>query len=86
MVEFLHTGVHYAFWRDLTRRFTVAGEVSPELLVVTCPTCGADYFAHPLREVPPLTALTRRSAARRSARAHLAGECPDHGHRFALDS
>ena len=85
MTQFLHSGVHRAFLRDLTRQFPVAGEVSPELFVVQCPQCRTDYFANPLREVPPLAQLAARRTIRAAARMRLERECPDHTHRFDID-
>lgn len=83
-MEFLHRAVHIAFWRDLTRTLTVAGEVPPEVFEVACPDCGAPYFANPLRDIPPRAALAVRQAARASARARLSEQCPDHAHRFQV--
>ena len=85
MMQFLHSGVHRAFLRDLMRPFPVAGEVPPELFVVQCPQCRTDYFANPLREVPALALLATRRAIRATVRTRLAGECPDHTHRFDID-
>lgn len=81
-MQFLHSGVHRDFRRDLSRQVTISGEVFADVFLVECPRCGDEYFANPLGEIPPRSALAVRQAARAAARARLNEDCPDHVHRF----
>lgn len=73
---FFHRGV-YAAPLD-----AAPGDVT--LLDVHCPTCGARYAATlDYSLVPPLPPRLEAHTTEAAA-ALLAGECPDHPHRFAV--
>ncbi len=79
-MEFLHARIHHARLHELSATGQTSADFARDVVFVHCPTCGDAYFADLDPEEEPQLLDDEEWAAQ----TRLAGECPDHAHRFTV--
>ena len=80
MVRFLMARVHRGRYRQLVAGAGLPSEAVPDVALIACPVCGHEYFA----DLEPGAEPWDEEALEWLALELLAGECPDHAHRFVV--
>ena len=77
-MDFLHARIHHARLAELRAGAASPFDFARGVVFVHCPVCGDAYFADRSPEVEPILLNGK------AAQVKLAGECPDHAHRFSV--
>lgn len=81
-MRFLHAGVYVQRHRELVADAPVSGDTPPGPFTVVCPRCGDTYVA----DIGPYDEPWDLEEQEWAAVTLLAGECPDHAHRFDTEA
>lgn len=79
-MQVLHARIHRARLRELIAAVPVFGDRPPEPVILSCPTCGDEFFA----DLAPYEEPFDLEELEWEALTWLDRECPDHAHRFEV--